>query len=65
MLRKYWNVTSVNGLEKWNSDAEEVSECSKCERTREKKQDVKEVVESSKCERTREMKQRYYSSIGM
>jgi hypothetical protein len=38
MLRKYWNVASVNRLEKGNSDVEEVLECSKCEQTGEMKQ---------------------------
>jgi len=37
MLRNYWNVASVDRLEKLNSDVEEVLECSKCERTREMK----------------------------
>jgi len=38
MLSKYWNVASVNGLEKWNIDVEYVLECSKCEWTTEMKQ---------------------------
>jgi len=38
MLRKYWNVAIVNGLEKSNSGIEEELECSKCELTREMKQ---------------------------
>jgi len=35
---KYWNVASVNGPITWNSDVEDVLECSKCERTRPLKQ---------------------------
>ena len=38
MPRKYWNLASVNGLEKWNSDIKEVLERSKYERAREMKQ---------------------------
>jgi hypothetical protein len=38
MLRKYQNVASVKGLEKWNYYIEGVFECSECERIREMKQ---------------------------
>jgi len=35
MLRKYYNVSSVDRVEKCNSDIKEVLECSMCEQTRE------------------------------
>ena len=54
---KYWNVASVNRLEKLYRDVEDVFKSSKFEQTREINSDVEKILKCSKCERTREMKQ--------